>query len=127
MNLLVKYLRPNYELPHIIECNILNECQEIPTPDVVDHFKHLGGVTFSPFNKKIDIILLIGRDVPDVHRILKQRIRPKTALPSDYPLAGSLPEMDWVIYRLHLHLRVSTRLSSSAAGDQQYLNLVSDI
>lgn len=128
MNLLVKYLRPNYELPQIIECNKPNECQEIPTPDVVDHFEHLGGVTISPVNKKIDIILLIGRDVPDVHRILKQRIRPKTALPSDYPLAGSLSEMyDWVTYRLHLHLRVSTRLPSLPADDQQYLNSVGDI
>lgn len=69
------------ELPQIKECNnILNERLEIPTPEVVDHFKHLGGVTIPPLNKKVDIIILIGREVPDVHHGLEQRIGPKTVL-----------------------------------------------
>lgn len=69
------------ELPQIIECNdIPNDRQEIPTPEVVDHFKHLGGVTIRPLNKKVDILLLIGREVPDVHHGLEQRIGPKTVL-----------------------------------------------
>ena len=115
------------ELTQINECNnITNERPEIPTPEVVDHFEHLGGVTIAPLNKKVDILLLIGREIPDVHHVLEHRIGPK--ITRGYPLGGPwLGMYVWVTYRLRLHLRVSTRQPSSAADDQEYLNPMSNI
>ena len=56
----------------------INYRQEIPTPDVVDHIEHLGGVTIPPLNKTANILLQIGKDVPDVHHVLEGRHGSKT-------------------------------------------------
>ncbi|XP_062603305.1 uncharacterized protein LOC134265079 [Saccostrea cucullata] len=79
-------------LPPVIECsNIPNDRQEIPTPDVITHFEHLKGIQIPPLDEKANILLLIGRDLPEVHHVLEQKTGPRTA-----PFAQRLP-LGWVV------------------------------
>lgn len=69
-----------FELPSVIECNnIPNMRNEIPVPEVALQYAHLNDIAdkIPPLESNADILLLIGRDIPEVHHILDQRIGPR--------------------------------------------------
>lgn len=93
-NLIVESLDGTFsiELPTVIECNqIPTDRQEIPTPDIIRHYKHLRDVNLAPQHEDANILLLIGRDLPEVHRILDQRTGPRAT-----PFAQRL-RLGWVV------------------------------
>ena len=93
-NLVVESLDGNYKvrLPDVVECNDIPDARdEIPTPEVTRHYKHLHHVYLPPLDDKAKIQLLIGRDVPDVHIIQDQHTGP-----SNTPFAQRL-SLGWVI------------------------------
>jgi hypothetical protein len=60
------------ELPVLIEYDYIpNNRVEIPTPEVVMHFPHLKDLAgnIQPINDSMNIILLIGRDLTEAHRL----------------------------------------------------------
>jgi hypothetical protein len=62
------------DLPVLIECdNIPNNKQEIPSLEVTRHHQHLCDIELEGLDGSCEILLLLGRDVPYVHRILDQR------------------------------------------------------
>jgi hypothetical protein len=62
------------DLPVLIECdNIPNNEQEIPSQEVTRHHQHLCDIELEWLDDSCEILLLLGRDVPYVHRILDQR------------------------------------------------------
>lgn len=82
------------ELPTLIECdNIPNNREEIPTPDVALHFPHMQDIVkcIPPMDGSAEILLLIGRDLPEAHHIIDQRTGPAWA-----PYAQQL-KLGWVI------------------------------
>lgn len=80
------------DLPVLIECdNIPNNRQEIPSPDVTRYHPHLGDIELDRLDDQCQILLLIGRDVPYVHRILDQ----KTGHP-DAPIGLRSP-LGWTV------------------------------
>ena len=83
-----------FRLPNLIECDqIPSAREEIPTPDVAAHFPHLQSIAhqIAPLDTHSDILLLIGRDLPEAHHILDQRIGR-----SNEPYAQRL-HLGWVI------------------------------
>lgn len=67
------------DLPTIIECDqIPNNREEIPTPEIASYHEHLQDIKskLEPIDTEADILLFIGRDLPDVHHILEQRTGP---------------------------------------------------
>ena len=65
-----------YQLPTVIECtNIPNLRDEIPTPQVAMHHAHLQDIAYQipELDREADILLLIGRDLIDVHHVLDQK------------------------------------------------------
>lgn len=80
------------DLPVLIECdNIPNNRQEIPSPDVTRYHPHLSDIELEHLDDQCQILLLIGRDVPYVHRILDQ----KTGHP-DAPIGLRSP-LGWTV------------------------------
>ncbi|XP_033745498.1 uncharacterized protein LOC117331014 [Pecten maximus] len=82
------------DMPSLIECNeIPHDLEEIPTPEIAMHYDHLRDIAadIPPLYKDTRIMLLIGRDLIDAHRVLDQRIGP-----SGSPIAQRL-ELGWVI------------------------------
>jgi hypothetical protein len=82
------------ELPTLIECdNLPDNRHEIPTSDVAKFHPHLHDIIpeLEPLDDKCQILLLIGRDLPYVHRVLAQR----TSLPNA-PIAQKSP-LGWTI------------------------------
>ena len=68
-----------YQLPTVIECtNIPILRDEIPTPQVAMHHTHLQDIAYQipELDREADILLLIGRDLIDVHHILDQKTGP---------------------------------------------------
>jgi hypothetical protein len=62
-------------LPTLIECdNLPDNRHEIPTPD--EFYPHLRDIAgeLQPLDESCHISLLIGRDIPYVHRVLEQRV-----------------------------------------------------
>lgn len=81
-------------LPPLIECNeILNDRTEIPTPDAARFHPHLRSV--APYIPELDhtaeILILLGRDLIRVHKVLQQ-----VNGPPDAPFAQKL-ELGWVL------------------------------
>ncbi|XP_056016957.1 uncharacterized protein LOC130053618 [Ostrea edulis] len=65
------------DLPTLIECeNVPNVREEIPTPDVAQHYSHLRDISsFIPsLDPKAEILLLLGRDIVEAHHVVDQRI-----------------------------------------------------
>jgi hypothetical protein len=61
-----------HTLPTVIECNnIPNDASEIPTPEVAKLHSHLNSIAdkIPPFVPDGNILLLIGRDLIDVHHV----------------------------------------------------------
>jgi hypothetical protein len=69
------------ELPTLIECdNLPDNRHEISTSDAAKFHPHLHDIIpeLEPLDDKCRILLLIGRDLPYVYRVLAQR----TSLPN---------------------------------------------
>ena len=82
------------ELPTLIECdNLPDNRHEIPTSDVAKFHPHLHDIIpeLEPLDDTCQILLLFGRDLPYVHRVLAQR----TSLPNA-PIAHKSP-LRWTI------------------------------
>ncbi|XP_040196099.1 uncharacterized protein LOC120929000 [Rana temporaria] len=83
-----------FPLPTLIECDQLpNNREEIPTPEAARHHPHLSHIAdyIPPLNKDVKILILLGRDVPRVHKI-----RELCNGPDDAPQAQKL-DLGWVI------------------------------
>ncbi|XP_060083636.1 uncharacterized protein LOC132562879 [Ylistrum balloti] len=79
-------------LPGILECDqIPNNRLEIPTPEITTYHSHLKDVDLPPLDPGTQILLLIGRDVPEAHHVCEQIIGP-----SNSPFAQRL-RLGWVI------------------------------
>ncbi|VDI78659.1 Hypothetical predicted protein [Mytilus galloprovincialis] len=81
------------QLPTLIECDIPNIREEIPSPAVVRHHDHLREI--ADYIPEIDdtapILLLIGRDLPEAHHVIEQLTGPTYS-----PYAQKL-RLGWVI------------------------------
>ncbi|XP_040197695.1 uncharacterized protein LOC120930586 [Rana temporaria] len=83
-----------FPLPTLIECDQLpNNREEIPIPEAARHHPHLSHIAdyIPPLNKDVKILILLGRDVPRVHKI-----RELCNGPDDAPQAQKL-DLGWVI------------------------------
>ncbi|XP_059833912.1 uncharacterized protein LOC132398455 isoform X2 [Hypanus sabinus] len=81
-------------LPPLLECNeILNNRTEIPTPSAVLHQPHLRHIAkhIPELDPTAEILLLLGRDVPQVHKVRQQ-----VNGPHDAPFAQRL-DLGWVV------------------------------
>ena len=81
-------------LPTLIECNYIPEDRtEIPTPEVAKFHTHLNAVAkhIPLLDPEAQILLLLGRDVLQVHKVREQRNGPNSA-----PYAQRL-DLGWVI------------------------------
>ena len=66
-------------IPLLIECNeIPNNREEISTPEIANFYPHLSDIAkhIPALNSDVEILLLIGRDVPSAHHVHDQRIGP---------------------------------------------------
>lgn len=82
------------QLSTLIECNrMLDNREEIPTPEAAYHHDHLRAIAseIPPLDSSADILLLLGRDIVRVHKVLQQYNRPR-----DAPFAQKL-DLGWVI------------------------------
>ncbi|MES9882937.1 MAG: hypothetical protein ABW185_18875 [Sedimenticola sp.] len=64
-------------LPTLIECNQIPEIrEEIPSPEIAEHYLHLNDIIgdIPPVEQHTPVLLLIGRDLPEAHHVLDQRI-----------------------------------------------------
>ncbi|KAI2663492.1 Acid-sensing ion channel 5 [Labeo rohita] len=81
-------------LPTLLECNqIPNVCTEIPTPEAAFHHVHLKRITdkIPPLDPDAKILLLLGRDILQVHKVREQ-----ISGPGDAPFAQRL-DLGWVV------------------------------
>ncbi|KAL0146553.1 hypothetical protein M9458_058184 [Cirrhinus mrigala] len=81
-------------LPTLIECNKLPDNRaEIPTPDAARNHAHLKSIArkIHTLDPEAEILLLLGRDIIEVHKVLEQRSGPPHA-----PFAQKLA-LGWVI------------------------------
>ena len=68
-----------YQLPTLTECNeIPNNREEIPTPEVAQAHPHLQQIAdkIPDLDKHAEILLLIGQDVPPLHKVHESRNGP---------------------------------------------------
>ena len=82
------------DLPTLIECNYIPEDRsEIPTPEVAKYHTHLNSIFehIPPLDPEAQILLLLGRDVLQAHKVRDQRNGPNSA-----PYAQRL-DLGWVI------------------------------
>ncbi len=81
-------------LPTLIECNCMPEDRsEIPTPEAAKHHPHLKSIAhlIPPLDPNAQILLLLGRDILQVHKVREQRNGPQNA-----PYAQRL-DLGWVV------------------------------
>jgi len=81
-------------LPTLIECDMMpDDRSEIPSPEIAHHYPHLKPVAnkIPAIDPDTDILLLIGRDLLQVHKVRKQYNGPNNA-----PYAQRL-DLGWVI------------------------------
>ena len=84
----------HHNLPPIIECDAIpNNRDEIPTPESLGYHPHLRGIAHKIPNidMEADILLLIGRDAPPLHKVHESRNGPR-----DAPWAQRL-DLGWVV------------------------------
>lgn len=82
------------KLPTLIECNNMPcDRAEIPTPDAAQWHTHLKpiGHCIPPLDPEAQILLLLGRDILQVHKVQEQRNGPNNA-----PYAQRL-DLGWVV------------------------------
>lgn len=95
-NLVIEPISDNHQLklPPVLECdNIPNSQTEIPTPDIARHYPHLQDIArdLHPLDPSMDVLLLIGRDLPEAHHVIDQRLGPPR-----FPFAQRSP-LGWTI------------------------------
>ncbi|XP_053091228.1 uncharacterized protein LOC128318568 isoform X1 [Pangasianodon hypophthalmus] len=81
-------------LPTLIECNYIPENRsEIPTPEAAKHHPHLKSIAhlIPPLDPNAQILLLLGCDILQVHKVRDQRTGPQNA-----PYAQRL-DLGWVV------------------------------
>ncbi len=81
-------------LPTLLECNqIPNIRTEIPTPEAAYHHAHLKCIAdkIPPLDQDAEILLLLGRDILQVHKVREQ-----ISGPGDAPFAQRL-DLGWVV------------------------------
>ncbi|KAI3358292.1 hypothetical protein L3Q82_014670, partial [Scortum barcoo] len=81
-------------LPTLIECNHMpDDRTEIPTPEVAQHHSHLKSIAhmIPRLDPEAQILILLGRDVLQVHKVREQRNGPHSA-----PYAQHL-DLGWVV------------------------------
>lgn len=81
-------------LPTLIECNHMpNDRTEIPTPAAAQHYTHLKSIAHKipQLDLEAQILLLLGRDILQVHKVREQRNGPPRA-----PYAQRL-DLGWVV------------------------------
>ncbi|XP_064462753.1 uncharacterized protein LOC135373586 [Ornithodoros turicata] len=86
--------RVRVPLPTLIECmQIPDDRNEIPTPEVAHHHPHLKKIAglIPPLTDDAEILLLLGRDVLQVHKVRQQLNGPNNA-----PYAQRL-DLGWVV------------------------------
>ncbi|RXN11518.1 hypothetical protein ROHU_029945 [Labeo rohita] len=84
----------SFTLPTLIECNELPDNRaEIPTPDAARNHAHLKSIArkIPSLDPEAEILLLLGRDIIEVHKVLEQRNGPPHA-----PFAQKIA-LGWVI------------------------------
>ena len=82
------------KIPFVRECDdIPDNPEEIPSPDVAQNYPHLRPIAdqIQPYDPCVPILLLIGRDVIQVHKVREQ-----INGPGDSPFAQRL-DLGWVI------------------------------
>ena len=65
-----------YPLPNLVECNAIPEDKnEIPTPQIALAHPHLQSIAdkIPEIEDDVDILLLVGRDVPQLHKLHASR------------------------------------------------------
>ncbi|XP_052810470.1 uncharacterized protein LOC128238519 [Mya arenaria] len=83
-----------FDLPTVIECqDIPSNRNEIPIPSVAANHPHLSDIAhlIPEIDSNANMLLLLGRDITDVHHVLDQRLGPKGS-----PFAQRLP-LGWVV------------------------------
>ena len=83
-----------YQLPTVTECdNIPDSKEEIPTPEVAEAHRHLMPIAqeIPELDNDAEVLLLIGRDAPSLHKVRESRNGPK-----DAPWAQRL-DLGWVV------------------------------
>ena len=83
------------DLPEFIECKeILNNRNEVPTPEVVKHHSHLYDIAsnLEPLDDKTEILLLIGRHAIKAHHIVQQVVGPSNST------FGHRLQLEWVVF-----------------------------
>ncbi|XP_025752713.1 uncharacterized protein LOC109204590 [Oreochromis niloticus] len=81
-------------LPTLIECDMLpDDKSEIPTPEIARHYPHFKRVVdkIPAIDPSASILILLGRDVPQAHKV-----RERCNGPHDAPYAQRL-DLGWVI------------------------------
>lgn len=81
-------------LPTLLECNHMpDDCSEIPTPAAVQHHAHLKSIAckIPHLDPEAQILLLLGRDILQVHKVREHRNGPPNA-----PYAQRL-DLGWVV------------------------------
>ncbi len=81
-------------LPTLLECNqIPNIRTEIPTPEAAYHHAHLKRIAdkIPPLDQDAEILLLLGRDILQVHKVREQ-----ISGPGDAPFVQRL-DLGWVV------------------------------
>ncbi len=82
-------------LPTLIECNCMPEDRsEIPTPEAAKHHPHLKSIAhlIPPLDPNAQILLLLRRDILQVHKVREQCNGPQNA-----PYAQRL-DLGWVVF-----------------------------
>lgn len=58
------------EFPMVSECNYIPDYRsEIPTSNVISRQPHLNDLPIAELNPNAQILLLIGRDLPELHHV----------------------------------------------------------
>ena len=73
----------HHNLPPIVDCDAIpNNRDEIPTLEAAGFHPHLRGIAqkIPKIDEEADILLLIGRDVPPMHKVHESRNGPRDAL-----------------------------------------------
>ena len=71
-----------YQLPTLTECDeIPNNREEILTPEVALAHPHLSQIAnkIPTLDKEAEVLLLVGRDIPTLHKVHESRNRPRNA------------------------------------------------
>ena len=86
--------RVKYELPTVTECDeIPNNREEIPTPEIARTHPHLRQIAdkIPRLDKQAEILLLVGRDIPPLHKVHQSINGPRNA-----PWGQQL-DLGWVV------------------------------